>query len=69
MLEGRQVEEYFKGNAGLSHDRSAPCSQKRHVAWFQLHEVKISGSRTVPRGSQGIRDQFPRDPWTHFCNG
>jgi hypothetical protein len=28
-----------------------------------------SVSQSVFRGSQGIRDQFPEDPWIHFCNG
>ena len=28
-----------------------------------------SGSQSVLRGSTGIRDQFPGDPWMHFCNG
>jgi hypothetical protein len=23
----------------------------------------------VLHGSQGICDQFPGDPWIHFCNG
>ena len=27
-----------------------------------------SGSQTVLRGFQGIRDQFQGDPWIHFCN-
>ena len=25
-------------------------------------------SQRVKRGSQGIRDQLPRDPWIHFCS-
>jgi len=28
-----------------------------------------SGSQSVVWGSQGIHDQFPGDPWLHFCNG
>jgi len=28
-----------------------------------------SGSQSVPCRSRGIHDQFPRDPWIHFCNG
>jgi len=28
-----------------------------------------SDSQSVKRRSQGIRDQLPRDPWIHFCNG
>ena len=27
-----------------------------------------SGSQMVPRGSQGIQDKFPKDPWIYFCN-
>jgi hypothetical protein len=27
------------------------------------------GSRSVLRGSQGICDQFPGEPWIHLCNG
>jgi hypothetical protein len=26
-------------------------------------------SQSVLRRSQGMRDQFPGDPWIHFCNG
>jgi hypothetical protein len=28
-----------------------------------------SGSQSVPRGFQGIRDQLPGVLWRHFCNG
>jgi hypothetical protein len=28
-----------------------------------------SGSQSVLRRSQGIRDHFPKDPLMHFCNG
>jgi len=28
-----------------------------------------SGSQSVVWGSQEIHDQFPGDPWIHFCNG
>jgi hypothetical protein len=28
-----------------------------------------SVSQTVPRGSQGIREQYPGDTWMHFSNG
>jgi len=28
-----------------------------------------SGSQSVLRGSQEMRDQFLRGPWIHFCNG
>jgi hypothetical protein len=28
-----------------------------------------SASQSVPRGSQGIQDQFPNDPRIYFCNG
>jgi len=28
-----------------------------------------SGSKSVFRGTQGGRDQFPVDPWIRFCNG
>ena len=31
--------------------------------------VWSSDSQSVLRGSQRIRDQFPEDPWLHFCNG
>ena len=31
--------------------------------------VYISGSQSVVHGSQGIRDQFPGDPWIQLCNG
>jgi len=31
--------------------------------------LQISGSQSVLRGSQGIRCQFPGDPWVHFCYG
>ena len=27
-----------------------------------------SSSPDVLHGSQGVRDQFPRDPWTHLRN-
>ena len=28
----------------------------------------VSGSQSVLWRSKGIHDQFPGDPWTHFCN-
>jgi hypothetical protein len=28
-----------------------------------------SGSQSVLRKSQEIRDMFPEDPWIQFCNG
>jgi len=68
MFAESKVVAFFKSNARLSNARSANCSQKWNFAWFQFHEVKISGSRSVLRESQGIRSQFPRDPWTHFYN-
>jgi hypothetical protein len=34
-----------------------------------LGMVKTSSSQSVLRRFKGIRDQFPGDPWIHFCNG
>jgi len=28
-----------------------------------------SGSHSVLRGSQGIRDKLPKELWIEFCNG
>ena len=36
---------------------------------LRVRIVWSSGSQSVLRGSLGIRDQFPGDPWQHFCNG
>jgi hypothetical protein len=30
---------------------------------------KVSNYQNLLRGSQGIPNQFPEDPWIHFCNG
>jgi hypothetical protein len=31
--------------------------------------VNDSGSHSVLRGSQGIRDKLPKELWIEFCNG
>ena len=37
---------------------------------FLCHSLftQCSGSQNVLSASQGIRDQFPGDPWIRFCN-
>jgi hypothetical protein len=38
--------------------------------WEQdaVENVQTSGSHSSLHESQWIRDQFPGDPWIHFCN-
>jgi hypothetical protein len=47
---------------------------RKSTSWrrivVQLRQLlDSSGSQSVLRGRQGTRDQFPGDPWIHFCNG
>jgi hypothetical protein len=39
------------------------------LSQFSLLFLYASGSQSVLCGSQGIREQFPRDQWIHFCKG
>jgi hypothetical protein len=41
-----------------------------HFLKIQLNVILYSsGSQSGLHRSQRIHDQFPRDPWMHFCNG
>ena len=47
-----------------------PRYSRVHCMLFDVWvRVSISGSQTAVRGSQGIPDRLPGDPWIHFCNG
>ena len=67
----------YKSTVPTSKKTSAPALQgqcSEHSSAQRAVHTKLltlygRGSQTVLRGSQGIHDQLPEDPWIYFCNG
>jgi len=50
----------------LSYEKNTSCIPTRSEVWESILEG--SGSQSVFRGSQAIREQLPGDPWIHISN-
>jgi hypothetical protein len=65
------VLEYWRHFPRNERFRQGQCLVKYRsdVLIIPKHIHYISGSQSDFSESQEIRDQFPGDPWLHFCNG